>query len=77
NIVSSSQSVRFYYGCSGDAGLMSGMAIVYWFPAMASWCPSDLVRVYHAISYFMGVGVSRSVYIQLVAYSTLTLSGFV
>lgn len=45
NIVSSAPSGRFYYGCAGAAGLLAGLAIVYWFPALASWWPSDLVRV--------------------------------
>lgn len=77
NIVSSAPSGRFYYGCAGAAGLLAGLAIVYWFPALASWWPSDLVRVYHAMSYVMGFGVSRIGDIPLVAYATLTLSGFV
>ena len=63
--------------CAGAAGLLAGLAIVYWFPALASWWPSDLVRVYHAMSYVMGFGVSRIGDIPLVAYATLTLSGFV
>lgn len=45
NIVSPAQSGRFYYGCAGAAGLLAGLAIVFWFPALASWWPSDLVRV--------------------------------
>ncbi|PSC87143.1 hypothetical protein C7D72_29910, partial [Klebsiella pneumoniae] len=43
----STTSGRFYYGCAGAAGLLAGLAIVFWFPALASWWPSDLVRVYH------------------------------
>lgn len=35
NIVSSAPSGRFYYGCAGAAGLLAGLAIVYWFPALA------------------------------------------
>jgi hypothetical protein len=58
NIVSPAQSGRFYYGCAGAAGLLAGLAIVYWFPALASWWPSDLVRVYHAMPYVMRFGVS-------------------
>ncbi|MFK9859423.1 hypothetical protein ACJEQ8_36815, partial [Klebsiella pneumoniae] len=53
NIVSPAQSGRFYYGCAGAAGLLAGLAIVFWFPALASWWPSDLVRVYHAMPYVM------------------------
>ncbi|MCQ4051942.1 hypothetical protein FK514_28240 [Klebsiella pneumoniae] len=33
NIVSPAQSGRFYYGCAGAAGLLAGLAIVFWFPA--------------------------------------------
>lgn len=45
NIVSPAQSGRFYYGCAGAAGLLAGLAIVFWFPALASggrqiWCVS-------------------------------------
>ncbi|MCV5648278.1 hypothetical protein OFN54_31035, partial [Escherichia coli] len=32
NIVSPAQSGRFYYGCAGAAGLLAGLAIVFWFP---------------------------------------------
>jgi hypothetical protein len=77
NIVSPAQSGRFYYGCAGAAGLLAGLAIVFWFPALASWWPSDLVRVYHAMPYVMRFGVSSVADIPLVAYATLTLSGFV
>ncbi len=54
-----------------------GLAIVFWFPALASWWPSDLVRVYHAMPYVMRFGVASVADIPLVAYATLTLSGFV
>lgn len=37
NIVSPAQSGRFYYGCAGAAGLLAGLAIIFWFPALASW----------------------------------------
>lgn len=77
NIVSPAQSGRFYYGCAGAAGLLAGLAIVFWFPALASWWPSDLVRVYHAMPYVMRFGVASVADIPLVAYATLTLSGFV
>lgn len=77
NIVSPAQSGRFYYGCAGAAGLLAGLAIVFWFPALASWWPSDLVRVYHAMPYIMRFGVASVADIPLVAYATLTLSGFV
>lgn len=77
NIVSPAQSGRFYYGCAGAAGLLAGLAIVFWFPALASWWPSDLVRVYHAMPYVMRLGVASVADIPLVAYATLTLSGFV
>lgn len=46
NIVSPAQSGRFYYGCAGAAGLLAGLAIVFWFPALARaggrqiWCVS-------------------------------------
>lgn len=33
NIVSPAQSGRFYYGCAGAAGLLAGLAIIFWFPA--------------------------------------------
>ncbi|STT84607.1 Uncharacterised protein [Klebsiella pneumoniae] len=56
NIVSPAQSGRFYYGCAGAAGLLAGLAFVFWFPALASWWPSDLVRVYHAMPYVMRFG---------------------
>ncbi|GKL38693.1 hypothetical protein NUBL13453_15630 [Klebsiella pneumoniae] len=36
NIVSPAQSGRFYYGCAGAAGLLAGLAIVFWFPALAA-----------------------------------------
>ncbi len=75
NIVSPAQSGRFYYGCAGAAGLLAGLAIVFWFPALASWWPSDLVRVYHAMPYVMRFGVASVADIPLVAYATLTLSG--
>lgn len=45
NIVSPAQSGRFYYGCAGAAGaagLLAGLAIVFWFPSLASWWPSGL-----------------------------------
>lgn len=77
NIVSPAQSGRFYYGCAGAAGLLAGLALVFWFPALASWWPSDLVRVYHAMPYVMRFGVASVADIPLVAYATLTLSGFV
>lgn len=77
NIVSPAQSGRFYYGCAGAAGLLAGLAIVFWFPVTASWWPSDLVRVYHAMPYVMRFGVASVADIPLVAYATLTLSGFV
>ncbi|MDO1821746.1 hypothetical protein Q2335_25150, partial [Escherichia coli] len=77
NIVSPAQSGRFYYGCAGAAGLLAGLAIVFWFPALASWWPSDLVRVYHAMPHVMRFGVASVADIPLVAYATLTLSGFV
>ncbi|HBR1832835.1 TPA: hypothetical protein L9M57_000043 [Klebsiella quasipneumoniae subsp. similipneumoniae] len=80
NIVSPAQNGRFYYGCAGAAGaagLLAGLAIVFWFPALASWWPSDLVRVYHAMPYVMRFGVTSVADIPLVAYATLTLSGFV
>lgn len=45
NIVSPAQSGRFYYGCAGAAGLLAGLAIVFWFPAPPAggrqiWCVS-------------------------------------
>ncbi len=77
NIVSPAQSGRFYYGCAGAAGLLAGLAIVFWFPALASWWPSGsgacLPR--HAVCYAIRGGECRG-------YSAgglrhLTLSGFV
>ena len=73
NIVSPAQSGRFYM--AAPPGCWRA-AIVFWFPA-ASWWPSDLVRVYHAMPYVMRFGVASVADIPLVAYATLTLSGFV
>ncbi len=78
NIVSPAQSGRFYYGCAGAAGLLAGLGDrILVFQPPASWWPSDLVRVYHAMPYVMRFGVASVADIPLVAYATLTLSGFV
>ncbi len=78
NIVSPAQSGRFYYGCSAaPPGYWRAWRSYSGFPALASWWPSDLVRVYHAMPYVMRFGVASVADIPLVAYATLTLSGFV
>ena len=76
NIVSPAQSGRFYYGCAGAARLLAAWRSYSGFQPLASWWPSDLVRVYHAMPYVMRFGVASVADIPLVAYATLTLSGF-
>lgn len=77
NIVSSAPNGQFYCGRADAAGLPAGLAIAYRSPALASWWPSDLVRVYRTMSYVMGFRVSRIGDISLMACATLTLSGSV
>ena len=75
NIVSPAQSGRFYYGCMAPPGCWRAWRSYSGFQPWPAGGRQILVRIYHAMPYVMIRG-GEVADIPLVAYATLTLSGF-
>lgn len=59
------------------SGLLLGLALVCFWPELASWWPEDLPRIYSTLYFLIGMGQTSIDTLPLAMYGKLLVAGFV
>lgn len=62
---------------AAGSGLLLGLAIVFFWPELASWWPEDLPRIYSTLYFLIGMGQTSIDTLPLAMYGKLLVAGFV